>query len=141
MSAATPQRLPFLSPEWTEAVRALVAEWAGTPVDATGLRVNATITGVPFGDGMHLVHSEHGPVVGWRPGLVDGAAFSMTLDWFTAKALVLDTSPNLDALSQAIASGSLRLDGDVERFRAWWRQRMTAPEAAALDDAIRDITG
>ncbi|MCU0260714.1 MAG: hypothetical protein MUE78_06825 [Ilumatobacteraceae bacterium] len=134
------ERLPFLSDEWRAAVRALVAELEGSSVDRPGLVVNATITGVPFGPGTLDLHSEHGPLVGWEPGHADGAAFEIRTDYYTAKALVLDSSPTADGLAQGFSSGAVDVVGDRARYREWWTERMHEARAAELDDRIRAIT-
>jgi hypothetical protein len=131
---------PFLSDEWMDAVATLKAGRGGAGLDEAGFRVNGTITGVPFGDGTIEVHSEHGPVIGWLKGHADDADLSFTVDYFTAKALVLDLSPTFDALSSALANGTLTVSGDRERLARWWRSRIGNPEALALEDEVRSIT-
>jgi hypothetical protein len=133
-------RYPFLSDEWRVAVRRLVDEAAGSPLDQPGLVVNATITGVPFGPGTLELHSGRGPVVGWEPGHVDDAAFSLTTDYYTAKALVLDPSQSSDALAQATSIGTLKVTGDPEELGRWWRRRIGNTVAVELEAKVRDLT-
>lgn len=128
----------FLSDAWIEQVRAVKAAHAGTPIDRPGLVVNATITDVPFGQGTIAAHSAHGPVIGWEPGHVPDAAFSITVDYHTAKAMVLDQT--LDVLDQAVTAGRLKVEGDGTAFREWWGSRIGNPDAVLLDDQVRAIT-
>lgn len=129
---------PFLSDEWLAEVRAVKAAHAGNAVDQPGLVVNATITGVPFGEPTRALHSGHGPVVGWEPGHAVDAALAFHVDWAVARELLLD--PGFDVLDQAISSGLLRIDGDGAALRAWWSHRVGNPDAVALDDEVRAIT-
>jgi hypothetical protein len=129
---------PFLSDAWIDQARAIKARHAGNPVDEPGLVVNATITGVPFGEPTRELHSAHGPVVGWEPGHVPDARFSFTVDYALARELVLD--PGYDVLDQAITAGLLHIDGDAAALRDWWSHRIGNPDAVTLDDEVRVIT-
>jgi hypothetical protein len=129
---------PFLSDAWIDHARTVKARHAGNPVDQPGLVVNATITGVPFGEASRELHTAHGPVVGWEPGHAPDAQFSFTVDHALARELILD--PTFEVLDQAIASASLRIDGDAAALRTWWSHRVGNPDAVALDDEVRAIT-
>jgi hypothetical protein len=129
---------PFLSDAWVEQARAIKARLAGNPVDEPGLVVNATITGVPFGEPTRELHSAHGPVVGWESGHAPDAQFSFIVDYAVARELILD--PGYDVLDQAITAGLLRIDGDAAALRDWWSHRIGNPDAVALDDEVRAVT-
>lgn len=128
----------FLSEEWLTQVRLIKAEHLGTAVDEPGMVVNATITGVPFGNPTRELHSAHGPVVGWEPGHEPDATLSFTIDYALARELVLDTT--FAVLTQATGTQQFFIDGDVEALRSWWTHRIGNPEAASLDDAVRAVT-
>jgi hypothetical protein len=131
----------FLSPEWIEAVSRLKAEHLQAGAQAPGLVVNATITGVPFDDGTLELHSATGPVVGWQPGYADDPDLTLRLDYYTAKALVLDSSPGFDALTQSLANGTLVIEGDTEQLRSWWlKARVGSANPTEVEDAVRAIT-
>lgn len=131
----------FLSPEWIEAVDRLKAARQGSTVEAPGLVINATITDVPFGDETLEIHSGSGPVVGWQPGHAPDATLAFRVDYFTAKGLVLDSSPGFDALAQSLANGTLVIEGDREELRRWWTSaRIGSSDATELEDAVRAIT-
>ncbi len=129
---------PFLSDDWTAQVRAVKATLAGNEIDEPGMVVNATITGVPFGDPVRELHSTHGPVLGWEPGHDPAAALSIRLDYALARELILDTT--FDVLAQAIDSGAVTIEGDAGALRAWWSHRIGNPDAVALDDQVRALT-
>jgi hypothetical protein len=128
----------FLSPEWREAVRAILAEHAGDPTDQPGVTVNAFVTGVPFGEGALALCSERGPVMGWEPGSVDHPDFTIRVDYATVRELVLDTSAN--RLELAIGSGDIEVDGDFGAFRDWWESRVGDPDTRDLEAEVRAIT-
>jgi hypothetical protein len=121
-----------------EAVQAIKEAHRANPVDAPGLTVNATITGVPFGEPVRELCSSQGPAMGWRAGRDPMARISMTLDYQLARELVLDET--LDVLDQAVASGSLVIEGDSGKLRRWWRSRIANPDLVALEREIRAIT-
>ena len=131
---------PFLSDEWFEAVQRIKWNAAGNPVGAAGLVVNATITDVPFGSRTVELHSSHGPMVGWTPGHADDPVIAMTVDYHTARSLILDDSPDMRVLDQAGTSGALSIDGDAGALRAWFATRRANPEAVAIEDSVRAIT-
>lgn len=128
----------FLSDAWMAEVGAIKQRHENSAIDTAGFVVNATVTGVPFGDGVLELCSEHGPVIGWMPGHEDDAVLSFSLDYALARQLVLD--PTLDTLEQAIASGQLQIDGDHSRLRQWWSTRISNPDAVALDNEVRAVT-
>ena len=128
----------FLTEQWIEAVRRIKADHVGDATDQAGLVVNATIRGVPFGDGTIEMHSSHGPVIGWEPGHVQGAEFEISLDYATARDLVLDETPN--SLELALHASEIEIVGDFDAFREWWHSRVGDDDAAALDRQVRAIT-
>jgi len=131
---------PFLSDEWFDAVERIKGNAAGNPVETAGLVVNATITNVPFGSGTVELHSSHGPMVGWMQGHADDPVIAMTVDYHTARSLILDDSPDMRVLDQAGTSGALSIDGDAGALRAWFATRRANPEAVAIEDSVRAIT-
>ena len=128
----------FLSDDWVAQVRAVKAAHEGNPIDQPGLVVNATITGVPFGPDTRDLHSTHGPVLGWEPGLDPAATLAIRLDYRLARELILDTT--FDVLSQAIDAGQIVIDGDAAELRSWWSHRIGNPDAVTLDDEVRALT-
>jgi hypothetical protein len=140
MSVDRGARLAFLSDEWREAVHAMSDELMGSVIDQPGLVVNATVTDVPFGDGVLQLHSDRGPVVGWQPGHAPDAAFEIRVDYYSAKAMVLDASASADAVVQGFALQAVEVIGDRARYREWWQTRLGHPGAVELEDRIRAVT-
>jgi hypothetical protein len=141
MSEEPGTRLRFLSDEWRAAVREMSAEQlTGSVVDQPGLVVNATVTGVPFGERTLLLHSDRGPVIGWEPGHSPEAAFEIHVDYHVAKALVLDATATADALVQGFATQAVEVTGDASQYRHWWQARLGHRESVELEDRIRAIT-
>ncbi|HSL59498.1 MAG TPA: hypothetical protein VK866_16750 [Acidimicrobiales bacterium] len=128
---------PFLSEPWIQAVQRIKVDHVGDPTDQP-VRVNGTVTGVPFGAGRIEMHSAHGPVIGWQPGHLDDAEFGIEVDYQVARELVMDTTPN--ALERAIAAGDIVVTGDVDEFRDWWHSRVADPDTDELEDQVRAIT-
>lgn len=133
-------RLLFLSDEWRVAVRAMSDEQAGSVIDQPGLIVNATITDVPFGEGELELHSDRGPVVGWEQGHSPHASFEIRVDYYLAKAIVLDATATAEALIQGFDSHGVEVIGDTSSYRQWWRARLGHAGAVELEDRIRAIT-
>ena len=129
---------PFLSDAWLEQARATKAAHAGSRIDSPGLVVNATLTGVPFGDPVRHLHSERGPVIGFEEGHHPEAAVTITLDYALAREMVNATT--YDVLDQAVSSGAIQIAGDTDQLRAWWKLRIANPDAVALDDELRGLT-
>jgi hypothetical protein len=129
---------PFLSEPWLDAVRKLKAQHLGDATDQAGLTVNGVVTGVPFGPSALSMHSTHGPVFGWEPGSDPEAQLTISVDYDTARSLILDRTPN--TLELALGAGEIVVDGDVDAFRDWWHARVGDADIRALEDAIRAIT-
>lgn len=134
------QKLQFLSDSWIEQVQRLKVAASDNPVSVPGFVVNATITGIPFGEGTLLVHSASGPMVGWVKGHAAGAAVEFETDYHFAKALILDDSPDFSLLTTAIDSGAMKITGDGDALHRWFTTRVANPEVVALEDAVREIT-
>lgn len=128
----------FLSSAWLDAVRSLKEQFRGDAFDQQGFRVNAVVTGTPFGDGTLDLHSDHGPVIGWTPGLDPSAAVTITIAYETARSLVLDRSPN--ALELALRANEIHIDGDFDEFRDWWHSRIGDEDIEQLERRIRAVT-
>jgi Kef-type K+ transport system membrane component KefB len=129
---------PFLSDPWLDAVRELKAQHLGDATDQEGLTVNGTVTGVPFGPPVLAMHSTRGPVFGWEPGADPDAQVTITIDYDTARDLILDRTPN--TLELALGAGEIGVDGDFDAFRGWWHARVGDADIKALEEAIRAIT-
>jgi hypothetical protein len=128
----------FLSAEWLDAVRHLKGRVAGEAVDQEGFLVNGVITEVPFGEPTREMHSSHGPVIGWQPGLDPAASVTIRVTYPVARSLVTDDA--LNTLELALHAGEIEVEGAFDTFRDWWRARVGDPDVAELEAEIRRIT-
>jgi putative sterol carrier protein len=107
----------FLSDEWVEAARK-VREEAEAPATAPApVKMNLVITEVPFGDGTVEAHMDTtSGSVELELGLLDAADVTATLDYDTAKAMMVDANPQ--AGMQAFMAGKIKLQGDMTKAMA-----------------------
>lgn len=124
----------FLSDEWVEAAKRIRAEAGGTAA-AQPVKMNLVITGVPFGEGSVNAHmdSTNGQVE-LDLGHLDAADVTATLDYDTAKAMIVDSNPQ--AGMQAFMAGKIQLQGDMTKAMAL-QGAPTNPDLAAK---IKEIT-
>ena len=105
----------FLSDEWIEAARK-VREGAAAPAAAPQpVKMNLTITEVPFGEGSIDAHMDTtSGELELDLGHVDAPDVTATLDYETAKAMMVDANPQ--AGMQAFMSGKVRVQGDMTKL-------------------------
>jgi putative sterol carrier protein len=132
-------KYPFLSQEWMDEARKVRAEYQGkTAPIATSVRMNQVITDVPFGDGTVNSHvdTSSGELV-MEEGHLDTPDLTVTLDYETAKAILVDANPQ--AGMQAFMAGKIKVQGDMSKLMAMQSQ---APDATALEiqQRIKDLT-
>ena len=129
----------FLSDEWIEAAKTIREEHAGeAPAPAQKVRMNQVITEVPFGEGTinaHLDTSEGGMNMG--EGHLDSPDLTVTLDYATAKAILVDGNPQ--AGMQAFMAGKIKVEGDMTKLMAM-QQAPVDENAAKVAAAIKEIT-
>jgi hypothetical protein len=125
----------FLSDEWVEAARRIRAE-AATPTTAPQpVKMNLTIIDVPFGDGSVDAHMDTtSGELQLDLGHLDGSDVSATLDYETAKAMIVDSNPQ--AAMQAFMAGKIRLQGDMTKAMAL----QSGPTDPALTQKLQEIT-
>jgi len=137
---------PFLSDEWIAAARAIHAELrpgvdaeaAGATADALDLRINVVVTEVPFGEGRlhgHLDAADGSLDI--EVGHLDAPQATVTLDYDTARALVVDR--DTQSVTRAFMGGRLSVDGDLAGLLAVVA-RPASPTGTDLADRIRAIT-
>lgn len=159
----------FLSEEWVKAVRVIRDSYehqaAAAPLPA--LRVNLAITGAPEDlgepgpDGMGIVHAHadtSGSSLMLDLGALDDPDLTMTVDYDTAYALLVEQRPN--AVLGAFLMGRIKFSGDVAALTEEHGIDLTAlpalltslgvtgsstladldPVAAEIGDLIRAIT-
>jgi len=129
---------PFLSEAWLDAVIGLQEEYDGQlPAPATRMKMNQIVKGMPFGDEIlhfHLDSSEGAGKLG--KGHLEGADVTVTTDYDTARALVVDQ--NQAAAMQAFMSGRIKVDGDMTKIMTPQPPKNEAQKE--LDQKIMDMT-
>jgi putative sterol carrier protein len=129
----------FLSPEWIEAARALRAGFAAeAEIPASTMRMNLTVEGVPYGDATVEAHVDTTEgLVDIELGHIDPADVKVTLDFDTARAVLIDNDAEI--AMAAFMAGKVRIEGDMTKLLAY---QSTPPTAAQLEvtAALREIT-
>lgn len=125
----------FLSEEWIEAARKLRAEAPAPATKPQPVKMNLTITDVPFGEGSVDAHMDTtSGELELDTGHLDGADVTATLDYETAKAMMVDANPQ--AAMQAFMAGKIKLQGDMTKAMAM----QSGPVDAELTTKIQEIT-
>ncbi len=130
---------PFLSDAWIEEAHAIRAQFQErSPAIDHRVRMNLVVTEIPFGDGNLEAHMDttHGEL-DIDKGHVDDADLTVTLDYGTAKALLIDRNPQ--AGMQAFMAGKIRVEGDMSKLMAF----QAAPPDQHTDEMaerLRSIT-
>jgi putative sterol carrier protein len=126
----------FLSDEWIEAARKLREEGTEPATTPHQVKMNLIITDVPFGDGTVNAHMDTtSGTVQLDVGHVDAPDVTATLDYDTARAMMVDNNPQ--AGMQAFMAGKIKLQGDMTKAMAL---QTGGPADAALAAKIQEIT-
>jgi putative sterol carrier protein len=125
----------FLSDEWVEAARQIREEAAKPATAPQPVKMNLTITEVPFGDGSVDAHMDTtSGELRLDMGHVDAADVTATMDYATAKAMMVDANPQ--AAMQAFMAGKIKLQGDMTKAMAL----QSGPPDPELTKKIQEIT-
>lgn len=109
---------PFLSDAWIEEAHAIRAEYQdGAPTIDQPVRMNLVVTEMPFADAELQAHLDTtGGGLEIDKGHVDEADLTVTIDYVTAKAILVDRNPQ--AGMQAFMAGKVRVEGDMAKLMA-----------------------
>jgi putative sterol carrier protein len=109
---------PFLSDEWIEEAHAIRAEFQDSaPAINHPVRMNLVVTEIPFDDSDLEAHLDTtSGELDIDKGHVEDADLKVTLDYHTAKAILVDRNPQ--AGMQAFMAGKIRVDGDMSKLMA-----------------------
>ncbi|HEY9555230.1 MAG TPA: SCP2 sterol-binding domain-containing protein [Acidimicrobiales bacterium] len=133
-------KYPFLSDEWLEAAKKIREEHSGgdSPAPAHSVRMNQVVTDVPFGDGTINAHMDTSSgEMEMDLGHLDEADLTVTLDYATAKAILVDGNPQ--AGMQAFMAGKIKVQGDMTKMMAM-QQGTPDPAQAEIAAKIQEIT-
>ncbi len=125
----------FLSDEWIDAATR-IRDDHGTAVAAPmPVKMNLVIIDVPFGEGSIQAHLDTtSGSVELATGHLDGADVTATLDYETAKAMLVDNNPQ--AGMQAFMAGKIKLQGDMAKAMALSSNAPSNDELTAKLQAI-----
>jgi hypothetical protein len=132
---------PFLSDPWIAAARQIHDEVRGqAPPIEHPVRINLVVRDVPFGEGTIAAHADtSGGEIVLELGHLDDADVTLTLDYATARAMLVDQDPQ--AGMQAFMTGKIAVDGDLAKVLALQGQlAQQGPEAEAAAARIKAIT-
>ena len=108
----------FLTDEWMAAARELRAKYEDRLPDVTvNVKINQVVTDVPFGEGTinAYVDSSDGNL-DLELGALDDADVTLTTDYDTARAMVVDQDPAI--IMQAFMAGKIKVQGDMMQLMA-----------------------
>jgi putative sterol carrier protein len=134
-------KYPFLSDEWVSEAKKIREEYRGkSPAAAHVIKMNQVITEVPFGGGTIDAHMDTSSgELELDTGHVEGADLKVTLDYGTAKAILVDGNPQ--AGMQAFMAGKIKVEGDMTKLMAFQAQAAAPdPVGAEIAKRIQDIT-
>jgi putative sterol carrier protein len=103
--------------------------------------MNQVITDVPFGAGTINAHIDTSSgELAMDTGHLDVADVKVTLDYATAKAVLVDG--NMQAAMQAFMAGKIKAEGDITKLMALQSSGAGAadPVAAEIGHRIQEIT-
>jgi putative sterol carrier protein len=125
----------FLSDEWVEAARKLREELDTPTAAPQPVKMNLVINEVPFGSGTVEAHMDStSGEVQFELGHLDTPDVTATLDYDTAKAMMVDANPQ--AAMQAFMAGKIKLQGDMTKAMAL----QSGPPNPTLTAKIQEIT-
>jgi putative sterol carrier protein len=129
----------FLSDEWLDEAKKIREEYAGTSAPpAHAVRMNQIITEVPFGEGTIEAHIDtSGGEVQMEMGHLENPDLTVTLDYVTAKAILVDGNPQ--AGMQAFMAGKIKVQGDMTKMMAM-QSGTPDPTQAEIAAKIQAIT-
>lgn len=129
-------KFQFLSDGWLAEAERIRDEHEGpAPVPSHVIKMNQVITEAPFGDGTikaHLDTSSGEMVMGL--GHLDDAHLKVTLDYKTAKAILVEGNPQ--AGLEAFMAGRIKVEGDMAKLMVL-QAAAAAPDPGAVEVARR----
>ena len=126
----------FLSPGWIAGARKIRDEYAGQVPEAASLRMNLTVTDVPFGDEtLHAHVDSTSGTLDLDEGHLENAEVVVTSDYATTRTLFVDQDPA--AAMVAFMGGKIRIQGDLAKLLAMQSQDPSEAEGPVREVAAR----
>ena len=118
------------------AARDIRARYADQIPEVTAsIRINQTITDVPFGEGtLHAYLDTSGGSMEFELGEIDEPDAVMVVDYATARALLVDRDPAV--VMQSFLAGKIQVQGDMMKLMAL---QMAVPPGDASDRAAEEL--
>ena len=130
----------FLSDDWMSAARAIREKYAAEAAKITvSLRINQTITGVPFGDGtIYAFMDTSSGALNTDLGVLENPDATIITDYDTMRKLLIDQDQA--ATMQAFMGGKIKVEGDMMKIMGM--QTAMPQDAIAIKIAaeIKEIT-
>jgi len=121
----------FLTDDWMDAARELRAKYADRLPDVTvEVKINQVVTEVPFGAGTirAYIDSSDGNL-DLELGELDEPDVTLTTDYETVKAMVVDQDPTI--VMQSFLAGKITVQGDMMKLMAM--QTAIPPNDASIE--------
>ncbi len=130
---------PFLSDDWVDEARKIRSEYEGRAGTVPHqMKMNLVITEVPFGEGSLDAHMDTTDgTLHLETGHIDPVDLKVTLDYGTAKAILVDGNPQVGM--QAFMAGKVKVEGDMAKLMMMQGVPQDAT-AAEVAQRLRDIT-
>ncbi|HLI75159.1 MAG TPA: SCP2 sterol-binding domain-containing protein [Acidimicrobiales bacterium] len=130
---------PFLSDDWVDEARKIRSEYEGRAGTVPHqMKMNLVITEVPFGEGSLDAHMDTTDgTLYLETGHIDPVDLKVTLDYGTAKAILVDGNPQVGM--QAFMAGKVKVEGDMAKLMMMQGVPQDAT-AAEVAQRLRDIT-
>lgn len=124
-----PTTYPFLSDDWLAAAAAVRHE-SHDPTSPVAMTMNLTVTEAPFagGDIIVALDTTQG-VLALSRGHLPSADVTITVDWATAKSLLLEGDTS--AAMSAFMAGKVTVEGDMAK--------LVSLQATPLDPRSREV--
>ncbi len=130
----------FLTDEWMVAARAIREKYAAEAAKITvTLRINQTITGVPFGSGtVYAFLDTSSGAVNTDLGVLENPDATIITDYDTMRKLLIDQDQA--ATMQAFMGGKIKVEGDMMKIMGMQTAMPQDAVANKIAAEIKEIT-